>query len=46
MALSPDQALLLASRAELDATALPPRPVGDAAYDPSQDVMSNGEEKE
>ncbi len=46
MALSPDQALLLASRAERDATALPRRPVGDAAYHPSQDVMSNGEEKE
>lgn len=37
MALSPDQALLLASRAELDATTLPPGPVGDAAYDPSQE---------
>jgi hypothetical protein len=46
MALSPDQALLLASRARLDATAPPPRPVGDTAYDPSKDVMSNGEEKE
>lgn len=46
MALSPDQALLLASRAELDATALPPRPVGDAAYHPSQGVMSNGKETE
>jgi Protein of unknown function (DUF1059) len=46
MPLSPDQALLLASRAGLDATAPPPRPVVDAAYDPSKDVMSNGEEKE
>ncbi len=45
MALSPDEALLVAFRAEPDATAPPPRPV-DAAYDPSQNVMSNGEEKE
>jgi hypothetical protein len=45
MPLSPDQALLLAFRAELDAKAPAPGPAGSAAHDPSHDVMSNGEEK-
>lgn len=46
MALSPDQALLLAFRAELDATAPSRTTVGEAVRDSSQDVMTNGEEKE
>ena len=46
MALSPDQALLLAFPAELDATALSPQPRSEGVHDSSQDVMSNREEKE
>ena len=42
MALSPDQALLLTVRAELDATAPSRKPV----HDPSQNVMSDREEEE
>jgi hypothetical protein len=42
MALSSDQALLLAFRAELDATAPSRKPV----HDPSRNVMSDGEEQE
>jgi hypothetical protein len=45
MALSPDQALLLASRAELIATAAPRKPVSEVLHGPSQDVMSNREEE-
>ncbi len=41
MALSPDQALMLAFRAELDATAPSRKPVREALDDPSQDVMSD-----
>jgi hypothetical protein len=46
MALSTDEALLLAFRAELDATALSRERVREAAPDASQDVMSDREEKE
>ncbi len=42
MTLSPDEALLLAFRAELDETA----PSRKAVHDPSQDVMSDREEEE
>ena len=45
MALSPDQALLLASRAESDARSPSRKPVGEAVHDPSQDVMSNRKEE-
>ncbi len=46
MALSPDQALLLASRAELKATAPSRKPVSETVHDRSQDVMSDREEQE
>lgn len=46
MALSPDHALLLASRADLGTTASSRDSAGEAVHDPSHDVMSNGEEKE
>jgi hypothetical protein len=46
MALSDDEALLLAFRAELDVTASSRKPVREAAPHPSQDVMSDREEKE
>ncbi len=46
MALSADQALLLAFRAERNATALSQQPRSEAAHESSQDVMSNREEKE
>jgi len=45
MALSPDQALLLASRSELEATSLSHKPVDEAVHDPSQDVMSDCKEE-
>lgn len=44
MALTPDQALLLAFRAELDATAR--KPGGEALHDPSQNAISDLEEEE
>ncbi len=46
MALSPDQAHLLTSRAQLDATAPSRKPAGEAVHDPSQNVMSDREEQE
>ena len=46
MALTPDQALLLAFRAELDATAPSRKPDGEALHDPSLNVMSDLEEEE
>jgi len=47
MALTPDQALLLAFRAELDATAPPSRkPGGEALHDPSHNAISGFEEEE
>ncbi len=45
MALTPHQALLLAFRAELDATELSCKPVGEGLQDPSHDVMSDLEEE-
>ena len=45
MALSHDQALLLAFRAELDATSPPCRPVSEAGHDPSHDAMFDREEE-
>jgi hypothetical protein len=46
MALSDDEALLLAFRAELDAPALSREPVSKAFPDPSDDVMSDPKEEE
>ena len=46
MALTPDQALLLAFRAELDATAHSRKPGGQALHDPSQNAVSDLEEEE
>jgi hypothetical protein len=46
MALSPDQALLLASRAERAAMAPSRNSASEAVHDPSHDGISNGEEKE
>jgi hypothetical protein len=46
MVLSPDQALLLAFRAALDATTPSHKPFGEALHDPSQDDMSEREEEE
>ena len=46
MALSHDEALLLAFRAELDATAPSRNPVSEAVRDPSQEVISEREEEE
>lgn len=46
MVLSPAQALLLAFRAELEATAPSHKRVSEAVHDPSQDVMSEREEEE
>ena len=47
MALTPDQALLLAFRAELDETAPPSRkPGGEALHDPSHNAISGFEEEE
>jgi hypothetical protein len=46
MAFSDDEALLLAFRAELDATASSRKPVREAGPQPAQDVMSHREEKE
>jgi hypothetical protein len=46
MALSPDQALLLAFRAELDATAPLRKPVSDAVPDTSQDDIADQKEEE
>ncbi len=45
MALSPDEALLLACRAELAATPPSRKPVGEAVHDPLQDVMSERKEE-
>jgi hypothetical protein len=44
MALSPDQALLLAFRAELDATAPSRKPLREAAHDPPQSNSSDQKE--
>ena len=46
MTLTPDQALLLASRAELDATAPSCKPDGKPLHDPSQTDRSDQEEEE
>jgi len=46
MALSPDQALLLAFRAELDATAPSRKPASEAVHDPSQNDISDQKEEE
>jgi hypothetical protein len=46
MALSDDEALLLASRAELDATAPARKPVSDAVPDHSHDIMPDLKEEE
>jgi hypothetical protein len=46
MALSHDEALLLAFRAELDAPAPSRKPVNEAFPDPSDDVMSDLKEEE
>jgi uncharacterized protein DUF1059 len=46
MALTPDQAPLLAFRAELDATAPWRKPGGEALHDPSQNAISDLEEEE
>ena len=46
MTLTPDQALLVASRAELDATAPSRIPGGKSRRDPSQNDMSDQEEEE
>jgi hypothetical protein len=46
MALSHDEALLLAFRAELDATAPWHNPVREALHDPSQDDLSNQKEEQ
>jgi hypothetical protein len=45
MALSPDQALLLAFRAALDATAPSREPVSEILHDSSQDDMSSQKEE-
>ena len=45
MALSPHEALLLAFRAELDATASSHKPVGEALPDPSQGDMADQKEE-
>ena len=45
MSLSPDEALLLASRAELDSTPPSRKRVGEAVPDSSQDVMSDRKEE-
>jgi hypothetical protein len=46
MALAPDQALLLASRSELDAPAPSRKPVSEALHDPSPNAMSDQKEEE
>jgi Protein of unknown function (DUF1059) len=46
MALTPDQALLLAFRAELDSTAPSRKPGCQALHDPSQNAISDFEEEE
>ena len=46
MALTPDQALLLAFRAELDTPAQSRKPSGEALHDPSQNAISDFEEEE
>jgi Protein of unknown function (DUF1059) len=46
MALTPDQALLLAFRAELEATALSRNSISEALRDPSPNDMSDQEEEE
>jgi hypothetical protein len=46
MVLSPDQALLLAFRAALDATTPSHKPFGEALHDPSQDDMSDQKEEQ
>jgi Protein of unknown function (DUF1059) len=46
MALSQDEALVLAFRAALDATAPSRKPVSEAVPDPSQEVISEREEEE
>jgi hypothetical protein len=46
MALTPDQALLLAFRAELEATALSRNSISEALCDPSSNDMSDQEEEE
>jgi Protein of unknown function (DUF1059) len=46
MALTPDQALLLAFRAELDATVPSSKPTGEALHDPSKNVMPDSKEEE
>ena len=46
MALSDDEALLLAFRAELDAAARSRRPIGDAVQEPSQTATCDLEEEE
>jgi Protein of unknown function (DUF1059) len=46
MALSSDQALLLAFRAALDATAPSRKPVREALHDPSQDDRSDQKEEQ
>ena len=43
MALSPEQALLLAFRAELDATGPPPRRASEAGHDPRQTTRTEEE---
>jgi hypothetical protein len=45
MALSPDQALLLAFRAALDATSPSREPVSEILHDSSQDDMSSQKEE-
>jgi hypothetical protein len=46
MALSHDEALLLAFHAELDAAAPSCKPVSEALHDPSQEVISERKEEE
>ena len=45
MALSPDQAYLLTSRAQLDATAPSRKAAGEAVHDPTQNIMRDLEEE-
>jgi hypothetical protein len=45
MVLSPDQALLLAFRAALDAATPSHKPIGEALHDPSQDDMPDQKEE-
>jgi Protein of unknown function (DUF1059) len=46
MALTPEQALLLVFRADLDGDGASRKPVGEALHDASQDVMSDFKEEE